>query len=144
MSFPTGEDPSSNIKRGQFYQLLVRQFYPNNNINAGQDSDYVALAILANAGVIAATPQSLPNTSEYLAASLSSKEAIETVAKLVDCKGRPGNLAKQSKALVMRTTKQAKQLFVQPAYAAEPLSEVTPLSYLDAAQIVLSASDGIK
>jgi len=147
LSFPTGEDPSSNIKRGQFYQLLVRQFYPNSAINPGQDirqEDFKALAILANAGAIGTAPQSLPETNEFLAASVSSKEAIDIIAKIVESKGHSNNLARQSKALVMRTTKQAKQLFAQPAYAAEPLNEAMPLSYLDAAQIVLLASDGIK
>lgn len=156
LSFPSGEDPSNNISRGHFYQLLVRQFYSGHNNTYTTESreynsdaiqeDNRALAILSNAGITSALPVSGTDTRQFLANSLTSKEALDIVAKLIESRSqaKSNRLVGQSKALVLRTTKQAKQLFTQPAYAAESVDEASPLSYLDAAQIVLLASGGAK
>jgi hypothetical protein len=157
LTFPTGEDPSNNIKRGQFYQLLVRQFYTEHNpylndnhdinsIDSALEEDYKALITLSNAGIYNAMPPSSSDLKSFLANSLTAKEAFDMVAKVVETKGQAknGHLVGQSKALVLRTTKQAKQLFAQPAYAAEARDEANALSYLDAAQIVLLASGASK
>ncbi len=158
LSFPSGEDPSNSISRGHFYQLLVRQFYSAHNLNnpyttdsrensedAIQEDDR-SLAILTNAGITSALPATGADTRQFLTNPLTSKEAFDIVAKVIESRSqaKSNRLVGQSKALVLRTTKQAKQLFAQPAYAAESVDEASPLSYLDAAQIVLLASGGAK
>jgi hypothetical protein len=160
LTFSSGEDPSNNISRGHFYQLLVRQFYPNNNLNNQYISDtqesnnldkaiqedYKALTILSNARITIITPLTESEIKQSLSSPLTSKEAFDIIAKIIEnrSQAKTNKLVGQSKALVLRTTKQAKQLFAQPAYAAESTDDTNPLSYLDAAQIVLLASGGAK
>jgi len=155
LRLPLGEDPSANIKRGLFYQLLVRQFFPSamlapastdlayaQSIAPGSDS----IVVLKKAGVISALPQTAEEANQFLAAGITYKEAIETVAKLVDSKRSSGKLVdKQRSHIAGRQYGQTDHFFVQPAYAAESntLSE-QPLSYFDAAQMVLLASGGVK
>jgi len=146
LRLPVGEDPSANIKRGLFYQLLVRQFFPSDITSTIDlaDAQSSNLAILKKAGVLSALPQTTEETNHFLAAELSYKEAIETVAKLVESKGHR-LVDKQKSRLAGRPNGQASHFFVQPAYAAESktLSE-QPLSYFDAAQMVLLAAGGVK
>lgn len=170
LSFPSGEDPSNSISRGHFYQLLVHQFYSTQYLSAQNltaqnlnglsttdkqennpgdfaiQEDNKALAILSNAGIISALPVAGTDTKQFLTSPLTSKEAFDIVAKVVESgsQAKSSRFVRQSKALVSRTTKQAKQLFAQPAYAAESVDEASPLSYLDAAQIVLLASGATK
>jgi uncharacterized protein YoaH (UPF0181 family) len=153
LSLPPGEDPASNINRRLFYQLLVRQFYPSALSSAANlagsnasppGSDNVV--ILRKAGVLTELPQTQEEMSQFLAAGMSYKEAIETVARLIESKGRNNkSVDKQRPRLAGRQYRQADHFFVQPAYAAESgvLSQ-QPLSYFDAAQMVLLASGGVK
>ncbi len=154
LAFPAGEDPSNSISRGHFYQLLVRQFYSNRNLNESTtdqreglepiQEDYKAFTILSNAHILAALPVG-SEIKQFLSTSLDSKEAFDIVAKVIESRSqaKTNRLAGQSKALALRT-KPTRQLFVQPAYAAESINDASPLSYLDAAQIVLLASGGAK
>ncbi len=135
LCLPAGEDPSNSISRGQFYDLLVRQFYP-----AAAET-----GILSMSGVLAALPQVPEARSEFLAASISSKEAIEVLAHLVDSKGHSFKLFDKQKPHLSKQHRQVDHLFVQPAYAAESnSSSQEPLSYFDAAQMVLLAAGGVK
>ncbi len=157
--FPSGEDPSNSISRGNFYQLLVQQFYSGKNLNNpilsnGRENngditnkaENQALAVLASVGISSALPAAETDTKQFMNSAITSKEAFDIVAKIIESRSqaKSNRLLGQSKALVMRTSKQAKQLFAQPAYAAETVDQISPLSYLDAAQIVLLASAGAK
>ncbi len=139
MHLPTGTDPSSSINRGQFYQILVHQFYPNSGI---QQDENTAFAVLSSAGIISLNSQ-LAEIDPLLSESISSKEAIDIVARIVDSQGQNKH-NHSGQALVAKTSKQARQLFAQPAFAAETSKEAPPLSYLDAAQIILLASGTLK
>jgi len=155
LRLPTGEDPASNISRGLFYQLLVRQFYPS--VSPAPDmavvpstipstADSIDLAVLTKVGILTELPQTPEETNQFLAAGISYKEAIETVCRLIESKQHSTkSLDKQRPHLASRQHRQTDHFFVQPAYAAESSSlSQQPLSYFDAAQMVLLASGGTK
>ena len=205
LALPKGEDPSNSINRGQFYQLLVRQFYPssvaqaagmpvavldneqdksaalsatstgapvpviglsqdqstnsgltviaNNNLNTNSnvglnDADFGALAILSKSGILAGLPNSSPEINQFLAAAIPSKEAIDTLAKVIEVRGQPNHksisLAGKPKTSGTQQHRRADRFFVQPAYAESSAYSSSLLSYFDAAQIVLLASGGLK
>lgn len=156
LSFPSGKDPSDSISRGHFYQLLTHRFYPNQNIDSLNSSEfnsldissqegYKAMSILSNSHV-ATLPSKDVDIKQFLAGPLNTKEAIEIVAKIVSGKSqvKVANANSHTRNIVLQR-KQNKSFFVQPAYAAtENAQEPVPLTYLDAAQIVSLAAEGIK
>jgi hypothetical protein len=163
---PALTDPADAITRGEFYCLLVRQIDPASlkhlavlpdnqpeptmfNLSALTGPD--ALEILSRLNVVKAQKQILDTYPAFLAETVEPKEALETVAALMQARESLKETPKQAKAakgsrLLNNISAKAERLFVQPAYAEgrKTQSEAQPLSYLDAAQFVLQASAGLK
>ncbi|HEY9711847.1 MAG TPA: hypothetical protein V6C72_00155 [Chroococcales cyanobacterium] len=141
-------DPAAPITRGDFYKLLVRQAYAGHaQASAGLTAESAA-NFLAHNGVLDMAHCPLPQDSsqeEALKANIDGTEAFAVVAALVETKtsGRqthlpPGRTARN----------RGGHWFSQPAYAAESHRQSSapgkPLDYLDAAQIVLQATSGLR
>ena len=148
---PASLDPSTPISRGEFYQLLVRQMNPK----AGSDLTAAKAAealTKAGAGKFIASAGSVENVDEAYNSPISSNEAFNLLAKLMDkgnsnfgTPGQPIPVGKIAKSKKLR----ADRWFVQPAFAAGEARTASakgskPMNYLDAAQLVLEASSGIK
>jgi hypothetical protein len=146
---PANLDPSQPITRGEFYRLLARQL-------GGKDpalTSAQSLAILAKAGAGKFVASGDANLDDALQSPISSNEAFNLLAKLMDKNGSFGNIEQAIPIGKIASAKRpAKKLradrwFVQPAFAAE--NRNTPkgtkaMNYLDAAQLVLEASSGLK
>lgn len=140
---PGNVDPASSISRGQFYKLVVRQLGVANQLNLdprsiGEDH---AFELLSNMGALKMARIALPpNTSmsQALTAPIGAKEAFNLVAAVLNIKAQPGWSANIAKA---PSHTRPDRWLVQPAFA-EPEADGTkkPLTYLDAAQIVVSAA----
>jgi hypothetical protein len=160
---PAFTDPADAISRGEFYCLLVRQIEPAalkrlmafadgqpavGNASALNGAD--AFGILSRLGVVKAHPQVLDTYPAFLTEAVAPKEALDTVAALMETREswkKTGVQPAKESRLFTKISAKAGRLFVQPAYAAEAYKsdgERQPLSYLDAAQIVLQASAGLK
>lgn len=135
-------DPSQAISRGDFYRLVVKQLNlaPADGSNVTSDR---AAEVLHGLGALASARVYIPRDmtpEDALNASIGPKEAFNVVAAVVNFK--PG-----SKSLVKTaSTKRARpdRWFVQPAFAERGVSDTEgdnkKVSYLDAAQIVLQAT----
>lgn len=136
---PPHNDPSKPISRGEFYQLLVAQTH-GGLVDPGE-----AAANLHDMGVLSRTKLhmlSYSSPEEALRQPVSSLEALDLVAAVVDVKSRPLRPAKKSNKLL-----RPDRWFVQPAYAEgslKPVPETKPVTYLDAAQMVLEATVGLR
>jgi hypothetical protein len=149
LSGPNNNNPATPIARGEFYKMIVRQLYPNKY--GSELSPQEALALLTKAGAVGFAVAPEPAfVDELLYGPMAAKEAFSIVARLID---KNGELAVPKQ---VRAGKPAAPLakkrggwFVQPAFAAEekgiqPLNGAKPIDYMDAAQIVLQASSGLR
>jgi hypothetical protein len=149
---PEKTDPADAIRRGEFFCLLLRQLYPAAGELPSDSADFgqtEAMTVLTKVGVLKNQPSDAADS--YLAQSISAKEALDLVASTLEAKerlkehplGKAGS-ARQNR-LLSNISRKAERLFVQPAFA-EGLggNAPLPLSYLDAAQIVVQASAGLK
>lgn len=138
---PSHNDPSKPITRGEFYQLLVAQTH------GGVMDASEAAALLHDMGVLSRTKghmRSYSTPEEALSQTVSQIEALDLVAAIVDVKSRPRHLynepAKKSSKLL-----RPDRWFIQPAYAEiSPVPETKPITYLDATQMVLEATVGLR
>jgi len=169
-------DPSDSIPRGEFYCSVLRQVCPNalaaeavateksqvdEACAAGpaNPSDCLcasrlwpyALAILTKVGVVKIDNNNALGQASFLSEAISTKEALDTIASLVEVRERlkhslaEGKRGKQQR-LLSNISRKAERLFVQPAFAEANRGSLSgpPLSYLDAAQILVQASAGLK
>ncbi|HEY9760336.1 MAG TPA: hypothetical protein V6C97_34580 [Oculatellaceae cyanobacterium] len=157
LATPANLDPSTPITRGEFYQLLVKQMYPA----SAEVTSAGALELLskAGAGKFIAGGNS-ENVEDACNSPISSSEAFNLLAKLMDRNGSFGNVGQSIPiGKIAKRPGQAKKLradrwFLQPAFAAGEAQRsnagagsakgAKPMNYLDAAQLVLEASSGIK
>jgi len=112
-----------------------------------------ALNILLEIGAIKLPDQVLGDAvSDYLDAPLSTREAVDTAARVVDARDKlkkavsEANLPPQNRFLRNISSKAGK-LLVQPAYAENAQDRTDhsrKLNYLDASQIVLQSMAGLK
>ncbi len=136
---PGHNDPSKPITRGEFYQLLVAQTH-GGVMDAGE-----AAAQLHDMGVLSRTKshmRSYTTPEEALSQSVSPLEALDLVAAIVDVKSRPYRPVKKTNKLL-----RPDRWFIQPAYAEishQPLPETKPITYLDATQMVVEATVGLR
>jgi hypothetical protein len=143
-------DPSQPITRGEFYRLLARQL-------RGKDPSLSAaksLEVLSKAGAGKFIASGDINVDEALQSPISSNEAFNLLAKLMDKNGNFGNFEQAIPVGKIASAKRpgkklrADRWFVQPAFAAENRLNTPkgakPMNYLDAAQLVLEASSGLK
>ncbi len=166
---PAETDPADLITRGEFYRLLVRQIYlmarpankvqSNNVLASADDLNNLSLEdsfnILARAQAIKLPPGTNARNetdSDFLTAIIAPKEALETAALVLDAKDRIKRAILQTKpspsgAVLKTISRHTERSFVQPAFAQGELGNKgangQPLSYLDAAQIVLETSAGM-
>jgi hypothetical protein len=165
---PEQTDPADLISRGEFYRLLVRQIYltargnkvqklvgPTAAEAASNLSVPEAFNILAKVQAIklpAGTIAKNVTDNDFLAAAISPKEALETSALVLDAKDNIKRAISQQAKPVANTTvlktisHRVERSFVQPAFAQGELGtnvNSQPLTYLDAAQIVLQTSAGM-
>jgi hypothetical protein len=146
---PENNDPSSAISRGEFYSLLVHQLYPN---KFGQDlTGAQAMPILSKAGAGNYIAQSNEggDLEAVLRSPITSSEALQVVAKLIDKNGElaaPGEIKVATAAPGVKKRNRSGAWLVQPAYAAEgkTAQSTRAVNYLDAAQIVLQASSALR
>jgi hypothetical protein len=123
-------------------------------LDAADFSPIDSLKVLAQVGVVK-LPQEQTNLSleDYLSTPLSTREALETVATALEARDKlrkaiaEANLSPQNR-IIKNLSNRAGHFFVPPAYAAESrrgdLSSGRTLNYLDASQIVVQASGGLK
>jgi hypothetical protein len=145
-------NPAKPITRGEFYALLVQKLYPNQSSSNLTTAE--AFKTLRSAGIIglAAAPNETTTIDELLNTPLSAREALSLVAKLIDKNVKMVTQSTQKQKIATHSGK--KRLpngwFVQPAFAADdsksiqPLDGAKPMDYLDAAQIVLTASPALR
>ncbi len=135
---PANLDPSTAMSRGDFYKLLVRHMYAGKpQADAGMTGE-TAANFLDHNGVLRAANAS----PESLSATLPPSEALRVVAAMVDFKssGRRPQTANSA-----QPRKPNGHWFSQPAFAeGNSTGTSKPLNYLDAAQIVLQASSGLR
>lgn len=135
---PANLDPSTAMSRGDFYKLLVRHMYAGKpQAEAGMTAE-TAANFLEHNGILRAAN----STPEGLSGTMPPNEALRVVASTVDFKasGR-----KPQAAATHQPRKPSGHWFSQPAFAeGNSTPNVKPLNYLDAAQIVLQASSGIR
>jgi hypothetical protein len=145
-------DPADSIRRGEFFCLLLRQLYPAAAGLPSEAADFgqtEAMNDLIRVGALKNPPTD--GADSFLAQSITTKEALDLVAGTLEAKERlkqhspsKGNSARQNRIL-SNISHKAERLFVQPAFAEGGAgSAPQPLSYLDAAQIVVQASAGLK
>ena len=131
------------MSRGDFYKLVVRQLYAGQpQAQAGMTAE-TASAFLDSNGVF--PPAVSTAMLENLSVPIAPNEALGVVAAVIDLKS--SGRAKSKAVRAHSANKQAGHWFAQPAFAAEPRSpqsDFRPLTYLDAAQIVLQASSGLR
>jgi hypothetical protein len=133
---PPSLDPSRYISRGELYKLVVRQLFSG---LVGEMTPLEALQVLVNSGLVPTFAD--PMTAESaLASPVTARESYALVASIIDARMRPK---------VRRQARQKGRMdswFIQPARAeasqyCEP--QVKPITYIDAAQIVLQARAGL-
>jgi hypothetical protein len=111
-----------------------------------------AFAILTQVGVVN-PPQDLGDGyADFLAKPITTREALETAAKVMDTRDQikkaiaDASLSPPNRLL--KNISKAGRLFVQPAYAEgsqkDTVDHSRTLNYLDAAQIVLQTSPGLR
>ncbi|MFN8554278.1 MAG: hypothetical protein U0103_22610 [Candidatus Obscuribacterales bacterium] len=136
---PMNLDPSTPMTRGDFYKLLVRHMYAGKPqaVEAGMTAE-TAANFLDHNGILRAANAS----PEALSGTMPPPEALRVVASLVDFKSSG---KKPQSATAHQPHRPSGHWFSQPAFA-EGVStpNVKPLNYLDAAQIVLQASSGLR
>jgi hypothetical protein len=153
MQAPANLDPAASITRGEFYQLLARQIDAKapSAMTAAQAGEILTRA---GAGKFIASPGSVSSLEDAYSSPISSNEAFNLLAKLMDKNasfasiGQPipvGKIASKHTNKKLR----ADRWFVQPAFAAgearvDNAKGAKPMNYLDAAQLVLEASSGMK
>lgn len=168
---PDQTDPADLISRGEFYRLLVRQIYLTQTGNSKGQKNESARALAAESASSLSVPESfnilakvqaikLPSGSvaknetddDFLAVAMTPKEALDLAAAVIDAKD---NIKKAilrvqpaaNGAVLNTISRRVERSFVQPAFAQGELGNKTaasqPLSYLDAAQIVLQTSAGM-
>jgi hypothetical protein len=133
---PANLDPATAMTRGDFYKLLVRHIYAGKpQAEAGLTAE-TAANFLDHNGILRAANSS----PEALSGTMPPPEAFRVVASMVDFKssGRKPQPAAQFR-------RPGGHWFSQPAFAEGTSNpNVKPLNYLDAAQIVLQASSGLR
>ena len=99
-------------------------------------TEETAAAFLERNGALPVTNGSFDNLNQPIA----TQEAYKVVAALVELRSSGGKVNAQT-----GNKKVSGHWFSQPAFAAEKSAVVSkPLSYLDAAQLVLQASSSIR
>ncbi len=131
-------DPAGSINRGEFYRLVVRGL----NVNHASMPPDKAAELLSSLGVLEQAHVNIAkdmSVDDALRAQISSKEAFNVVAAVVNLKANP-----HAKPLHPHS-KRADRWFVQPAFAENSVEDVhfKPLTYLDAAQLVVQARPGV-
>ncbi|HEY9678503.1 MAG TPA: hypothetical protein V6C76_10870 [Drouetiella sp.] len=141
MESPTNLDPAAAMSRGDFYKLVVRHMYAGKPqaAEAGLTPE-TAANFLEHNGVLKAANA----PADALNAPFSQGEALRVVASLVDFKSS-GKHPKPA------APKKSGHWFSQPAFAEGASSSAVisqanfkPMNYLDAGQIVLQASSGLR
>lgn len=160
----SGIDPADPIQRGEFYRLALLQMNPQAVRLGGQQdgqtpygltniSPLEALSLLDHAGIVKGVSDlSAANRSIFLTESITSKEALETTAAMLEAEEHWRNdLSQKNKGrqsrLLTRISHNAGGFFVQPAHAADEnasLAAKAGLTYLDAAEILLTAANALK
>ena len=178
---PEQGDPSDAIARGDFYRLMVRQVVSSavkptaqkvsiksksqpgstlvdttsmrQKLDAPDFGPGDALNILLEIGAIKLPEEVVGDAvAEYLEAPLSTREAVDTAARVVDARDKlrkavlEANLSPQNRFL-RNISSRAGKLLVQPAYAADVHDRTDhsrKLNYLDASQIVLQSMAGLR
>lgn len=135
---PANLDPATAMTRGDFYKLLVRHMYAGKpQAEAGLTAE-TAANFLDHNGILRAANAS----PETLNGTMPPNEAVRVVAAMVDYKASG---KKPQAAVAHQPRKPSGHWFSQPAFAeGTPTANVKPLNYLDAAQIVLQASSGLR
>jgi hypothetical protein len=141
---PGNIDPASSISRGDFYKLVVRELGIANQLHLSNPSvsSEKAAELLNGLGVLDLAHVRIQRDltpEEALRAPVGAKEAFNVVAAVVSVRTAPhvALTAAHKKARPDRW-------FVQPAYAeTTDESQGKPLTYLDAAQIVVQARSGV-
>jgi hypothetical protein len=130
---PANLDPATPMTRGDFYKLLVRHIYAGKpQAEAGLTAE-TAANFLDHNGILRAANSS----PDALSGTMPAPEAVRVVASMVDFKSSG---KKPQPAAQLR-----KHWFSQPAFAEGTSNvNVKPLNYLDAAQVVLQASSGLR
>ncbi len=157
MQDPANNNPAQPISRAEFYKLLVRQMLPDQYATDLTGKQSFALLAQAGASGFMAPAADDASLEDLLNSPLSAKEAFNLVAKLVDkhgemkIVGQPVFSPAKTRVVASHVVKKHPRLgwFVQPAFADEakgiqPLNGAKPIDYMDAAQIVLQASSGLK
>jgi len=130
---PANVNPAQAMMRGEFYKMLVRQIYVGKPQGMTAET---AAAFLDRSGVLEKA-----NNGPDLNQPIESQEAYKVVASLVEVRSSGGKA--NAKTANRKTTNG--HWFSQPAFAAEKPAVVSkPLSYLDAAQLVLQASSSLR
>lgn len=144
LTVPQGSDPSSSISRGSFYKMVVLELglAQQMHLNRQSVSDEKAAELLSSLGALEMARVSLPrgtSMDEAMRAQIGSQEALNVVASVVSIRTNPTvNLT------LSRAKKRPDRWFTQPAYAdSNRDASVKPLSFLDAAQIVVQARPGV-
>ncbi|GAI14300.1 unnamed protein product [marine sediment metagenome] len=137
-------DPSATISRGDFYKFVTRQLGVSSHFHierAALTADRAA-ELLNGIGALQMAKIQIPNgmsSEEALRAPVGSREALNLVAAVVSIRATRPELK-----LTAGGNRRGDHWFSQPAYAAEQdTSAAKPLTYLDAAQIVLQATPGV-
>jgi hypothetical protein len=136
---PQGMDPVASISRGDFYKLVVKQLglARQFHIDRGSITADKAAELLSSAGALNMAKVHVSkdmSMDEALRMPIDAKEALNVVAAVITIRANPGAKIAHHKGW-----------FGQPAYAAEPAvgTPDKPVTYLDAAQIVVQASAGV-
>lgn len=155
LHLPDRADPADAIQRGEFFCLLLRQIYPfalpkpmDANLALSQSE---AMTVLSHAGIVKNQPAAFESAESFLAQPISAKEAIELLASSLEARERLKRSLSQTSStkhnrLLTNISRRAERFFVQPAFAegGSQAASAPPLTYLDAAQIIVQAAAGLK
>jgi len=134
-------DPAASISRGEFYKLVVRELGVSGRLSNRSVSNEKAAELLNSLGALEMARVTVPKEmtfEEALASPIGAKEAFNVVAAVVNLRSNP------QVSLTSPRKPRADRWFVQPAFAeASPDAQGKPLTYLDAAQIVVQARPGV-
>jgi hypothetical protein len=145
LDLPVSTDPGATISRGEFYKFVTRQLGVSNHFHVDRTALTAdkAAELLNGIGALQMAKIHIPNgmsSEEALRAPVGSREALNLVASVVSIRATTPELKLAGGGL-----RRGDHWFSQPAYAAEQPDTLSakPLTYLDAAQIVLQATPGV-